>query len=1076
MKLSARLPAITLVAFTLFLLRCGKEYNPYENYSNAQIHVVSSPSMLTDGDTVSIFTTETLGVFAAVSEKIGSFSIHADSNCYWTDTSISAPKSEVNYRFLVSFADTGTKNVTITARRTNGDLSTQTLTLRAISPLFQKEISAAVGEPCTLSTPAVGDKVYYFWSFGVYRGVEKVVKTPFSNNPGQNILGVEMGKTLTGQLWVADTLNRFKSPAIPFSYRFSDVSGPQIVCTNKGVRGDTIVTGENNLEFAIHVMDASGDRIDSVELVGGQFDWRSADGLDYKKYFTGVNAFTAQNPGTVIIKAWDMQGNVTTDSLYMYYDPSGPKAELVRFTLYSPPGRSVSTQLDHILVALGVENKTRDTVALRATINGTPFPPEYTFADTAKMVSWNMPLSEGATTLKITASAGSSTYAETTLTVTRDPSAPDTGKPLIVMIAADGNTISPAYPLFTTRKRSADLAIAVFDAGSGVVSVTANGSTLAAFDSTKYLWTKTGFPLVHPYMGIELKVADAAGNLVADTILAISNAPPAIAEPSALPRAFVVHASYADTVVVRDDDNDTASLSIKNGPPGMGLTSIGFNRWRLFYTPADTGGYHVEIQLKDPYSKETVLPWDFKVIRDPKLLVTFVTTADSFPRYLEADRDTLRVNLIARAGYPPYSFTALLGGVALPLNEKTNTASAKIPQLVWAPQASDTGYRQLFISVKDAAGIADTMRPFPTILIVPKNMHPCSLSVVPNPYLTSKGVLDLSFAVRPDTLFFLIADGDNPLTEYYTVNVTQGNVTTAPTIPLLKAFAVIVNPTLAKAPDTLRVTVTDRTNTRDTVILPVIYYVPAPTAMPGVLMWNSGERGAVVTGSEQRVLKWKPFAPQAPVVLDSNVYLDGVPTYVSGSAAGSFPSQPYVHFSAARRSHLINYNNGTWPSHAFTAFFVVRLDTVIKDSCQVLLSSSESYGANAALGVTHNGTFGMLYDGDSTTSFGSSCKVDAHKWYIVCFMSPGAVEDNSGARFSVWANAVADSNIVIDGMSAGPYLMVGAAGKHGATNGLNGDIAEIMMYSRILSVEERVLAVSYLASKYKYQLTTTAAP
>lgn len=1075
MKSSTRRLFITLAVLAIAMLRCGSEYNPYENYSNAQIHMVSSQNMLNDGDTVSIFTTETLGIFATVSEKISNFSIHADSNIYWTDTSVAAPNSNINYRFLVSFADTGSKSVTITTQRTNGDLSTQSLALYVRSPLFQKEINAAIGEPCTLSTTPVGDQVYYYWSFGVYRGVEKVVKTPFANNPGQNILGIEVGKKLTGYLWVADTLNRFKSPAIAFPYQFSDLSGPQIISTNKGLSGNTIVTGENNFEFAIHVIDESGDQIDSVELVGGQFDWHSADRLDYKKYFTGMNVYTAQNPNTVIIKAWDMQGNVTADTFYLYYNASGPKADLVKLTLYSPPSPSWSTRLDHIPVVLGVENKTKDTLTMRATINGTPFPPQNTFADTAKMVAWDIPLLQGANTAKITASVGTTLYAETTLTIIQDPSAPDTGKPVIVLITADGNNISLAYPLFSTQKRSADLAVVVSDAGSGVVSVTANGTPLAAYDTTKYLWTITGFPLVHPYMGIELKAADAAGNVFADTILVISNSPPVITEPTSLPRAFLVQASYADTVIIRDDDNDTVSLSIKNGPPGMGIASIGFNRWRVFYTPADTGSYHVEIQYKDPYSKETVLPWDFRVIRDPTLLVKFVTTADSFPRYLEAGRDTLRVNLIARSGFPPYRFSAAMGGKALPITQKANAGIATASQLVWAPQQADTGYRQFLVTVMDTAGITDTIKPYPTILIVPKNQYPCSLSVLPNQYLTPKGVLDMSLAVRPDTLFFVISDLDNPLTEYYTVNVTQGNVTTAPTILLLKTFAVIVNPTSAKLLDTLRITVTDRTGTRDTVIIPIIYYVPAPTAMSGVLMWNSGDRTTVVLGGELKVLKWKPIVSQAPVVLDSNIYLDSVPTYVYGTSSGSSPTQPYIHFSRVRKSHLINFSYGTWPMHSFTAFFVMRLDTIFKDSCYALISSCEAYGPNVAMGVTKDGTFGMYYGGDVKVSTGSKCKAEAHKWYIVSFASTGLSAADSSMLFSVWANNVTDSNLIIKGASTAPYLMLGASGKYQAADALNGDIAEVMMYTRILNADEWVLVAGYLASKYKYMLATNNA-
>ena len=328
MKKPTRWLSIVLTVSLVVLLRCGEDYNPYENYSNAQIHMISSRTMLNDGDTVAIFTTETLGVFTTVSEKIDHFSIHTDSNIHWTDTCIETPDSRINYRFLVSYSDTGLKSITITTERTNGDVSTQGLALHVHSPLYQEEIAAAIGEPCTLSTAPVGDRVYYYWSFGVYRDVEKVIMTPFSNNPDQYIRGIEVGKKRIGYLWVVDTLNRFKSPACAFSYQFTDDTGPKIVNTNKGLSGDTIVTGESNFEFSIHVMDESGDQVDSVELVGGQFDWHSGDGLDYKEYFTDMSAYTSQHPDIVIVKAWDMQANVAIDTFFLYYDPTGPKAAI----------------------------------------------------------------------------------------------------------------------------------------------------------------------------------------------------------------------------------------------------------------------------------------------------------------------------------------------------------------------------------------------------------------------------------------------------------------------------------------------------------------------------------------------------------------------------------------------------------------------------------------------------------------------------------------------------------------------------------------------------------------------------
>lgn len=171
---------LAFVPLLLFaLLRCSNDYDPY-NFSNAQVHLITTAGMIKDGDTVHIFTTDTLGFFAIVQEKIAGISLHSDSNMLWTDTSIASPVSSGDYRFLLSFPDTGKQLVTITTKRTNGDVSALTLSLFARSPLSQKNITAALGTPCTLSTTPVGDRVYYTWSFGTYRGYTETVTSPFA--------------------------------------------------------------------------------------------------------------------------------------------------------------------------------------------------------------------------------------------------------------------------------------------------------------------------------------------------------------------------------------------------------------------------------------------------------------------------------------------------------------------------------------------------------------------------------------------------------------------------------------------------------------------------------------------------------------------------------------------------------------------------------------------------------------------------------------------------------------------------------------------------------------------------------
>jgi hypothetical protein len=236
-------------------------------------------------------------------------------------------------------------------------------------------------------------------------------------------------------------------------------------------------------------------------------------------------------------------------------------------------------------------------------------------------------------------------------------------------------------------------------------------------------------------------------------------------------------------------------------------------------------------------------------------------------------------------------------------------------------------------------------------------------------------------------------------------------------------------------------------------------------------MWNTSERGTITLGTGVKaanVTKWNPYG-YALDTLIHNAYLDSMPTYVTPASSGSVPLLPYLHFSRALKNNLLTFSLGTWPSKAYTAFFVARLDTVQKDSCYTLVSSCESYGANAAMGVTKNGTFGMFDGADNLRYAGGKIAVEPHKWYLVAFASAG-VQPDSSLSFRVLTGSAADSNLVLPGVTAGPYLMAGASGKMQASSAWNGDIAEMMGFSRVLTPEEFLAVYQYLASKYKYML------
>jgi len=139
------------------------------------------------------------------------------------------------------------------------------------------------------------------------------------------------------------------------------------------------------------------------------------------------------------------------------------------------------------------------------------------------------------------------------------------------------------------------------------------------------------------------------------------------------------------------------------------------------------------------------------------------------------------------------------------------------------PWRTIPGPAGFMVTVGDGAVCFDTL--YPAIRVVPRNQYPCSLSWTSSVSLTAEGVLDLTNATKADTLNFIIRDQDDPLTEKYTVVIVQNGLRSVQ-VTNDRNLLIAISPNSFKVRDTLRVTITDRTNTTDGMTL-VIVYKPA---------------------------------------------------------------------------------------------------------------------------------------------------------------------------------------------------------------------------------------------------------
>ena len=262
----------------------------------------SSSQRVRDNDTLLIFTTETLAVYTTVRERIDSIKFHADNNRLQNDITLTPPFSADAIKFLFSFSDTGSHAVVVTAFRSDKlTSSVGPLTFHVKSPLKQNDIDTVLGASLMLSTLPVGDDdVYYWWSFGTSTNDTLPPSTiPHIEYPPPS--NVEIGQKMTGYLWVTDTSGKQASPASTFSFLFYRPAKPVILCTNKGLFGDSVVVNNDTLVFSVQVIDSSGVGLKLVEIAGTPVV--SSGNLIFSEAFTGIKAYTAANPKQVRVMA-----------------------------------------------------------------------------------------------------------------------------------------------------------------------------------------------------------------------------------------------------------------------------------------------------------------------------------------------------------------------------------------------------------------------------------------------------------------------------------------------------------------------------------------------------------------------------------------------------------------------------------------------------------------------------------------------------------------------------------------------------------------------------------------------------
>lgn len=798
---------------------CDRDYNPFTDETNARALLVAPFS---DGDTLDIFSTETVTVVAAVRGLIDAYTVHVDGNRYFSDTTIgdagAAAPVPHTVTLNVSFYDTGRHELSCVTRRRSGEEVIDRRFCYARSPLRQEKVFGTLGEQVCLATVAVNDRdVKYFWSFGEGLTIESVRPATCQDLPAGWI--VTEGRR--GMLRVSGFEGVHTSPPSPFDYSLTDYEGPEIICVNEGaLRRDTIVTSATLLPFRVQITDRSGGRIYNAKINEAPFDIVRGD-----FYITSVRLTdTMTEPLRLTVEAADPFSNVTIKRFFIRFDASVVENGGPRITVTFPPRDSMVVSRRQWTLFGRIEYPTADSfaVAMEYRLNGEASGEVQRIGGILSAPwSFDASLRDGINAIEMIARGGDGTaVAERSLAMIRDGDAIDEKPPVIVELQLDGAAIGSRQ--VTIESGRALLSIIAFDECNGIEAVTINNAgAAAATDGAGYAW-EGEIDAAHTAEGSRytIMVRDGIGLQTEDTLVVRQNRLPSIERPPHPPLPLLIGAGYTDTVTASDDDGDAVRYGISRGPDALAVdTAAGVITWSP--AAADRGIDTVSITIQDPFGAllhtYTIRVVDTADLSEP---VRFQLTEEDFPRVLEASIDTLRreLTIAAGTGKPPLRFAVSTD------REHESALTVENGVLEWTPPSSDTGNYILAITVIDSFNNSASL--YPHILVVPPN-RPCSLSYTWTGAIGTDGSLDLSAPGLPETLSVTVHDPDGVEIDTFSAQVTLGNSVRKPPVRGGR-FELTIDPAAKPSGrDTLRIVVIDKAGHRAS-LEPAVYYGTPP--------------------------------------------------------------------------------------------------------------------------------------------------------------------------------------------------------------------------------------------------------
>ncbi len=746
---------ILLLALSNAFFLCTTDHNPFKDYRNAQISIVSQT--FDNLDTLEIFSKHIMQIAISAPNLIDSVIVRSPANIefnngQWSIFSTDSVYTAGEYPVKFCFSDTGWQTIEFLTYRSNDDVVRMSLQCYIKSPLTQQSITANLGDTIRLVTQPLKENVLYEWSIGgnVFKSTACCTSVVLRD--------VEC----SGKGVLRAYYKLISSPAVVFDYKFTDLLAPEITLLpiTYTVIGDTVKTSEKNFYFTVTIKDRGGERIDSAAINGVRFD--KIQNNIFTRIFYGLDTLKEPLPITIYASDNYVYRNAATARYYLQYDSKVESNSGVQISVILPSEDSskVSTDKKEIFVKLNrytelyqdlkviIESNTKDTAV------------EYDSIWFGKAS-----LSLGTNLVKIKVVTDKNVLDSVEKIIVYDSASEDKVNPVILEVRADGEIIRKNE--HTLSKNVVEFEIIAFDEASGINTFMINGRMLP-LSTDKFLW-KFKDTLYHQPQGdtFLIKVVDKKDNASERKLVVYYNNKPEVIKSPNPPRLLVIGDTYKDTIKVHDYDGDALSLSILNSSK-MEISSDGV----IQYKPdiSEKGIRNFSIEADDGYGKSLIYNFDMLIMEKKEVPkpVRFITTEDELrKRLLRDEKVTFNLIIDSTTGLPPYQINSyILSDHKVPVEINNKNSSITVGPFLDEIAKGDF---HCMITVQDSLLTYDTL--FLVLDLLSKET--LALELTGNYLYYQEGIIDLS---HNNELAFKIIDSGRDESTKYSVSVKRKDV------------------------------------------------------------------------------------------------------------------------------------------------------------------------------------------------------------------------------------------------------------------------------------------------------------